>query len=542
MKKNILPFFFLLFCQILIAQPIIELQTYVQGFNSPVDIVHAGDERLFIVEQPGRIRIIDGAGEVLPTAFLDIRNRVSSGGERGLLGLAFHPDYADNGYFYVNYTDTNDPMHTTIARFQVQADDANVADPASEKILLRVEQPYNNHNAGDLAFGPDGYLYIPLGDGGSGGDPDDFSQNRLSFLGKLLRIDVDNGDPYAIPPDNPFAMDDFTLDEIWAIGLRNPWRFSFDRLTGDLWIGDVGQNRWEEIDFQPAESDGGENYGWDCFEGSEMFAMSSTDCGGDTYTDPVFEYFNTTNTNGCSVTGGFVYRGDDYVELYGQYIFTDFCSGKFWATEQLEDGSFETRELANFNNFDYSSFGEDQSGELYVAGLASGTIYRLTELCSAFTTESLSISQSESTLSVPEGFSSYQWLLDGESIAGATTATLEATVSGAYTVEVTSELGCVKTSEALEFVVTAVKKLQVAALQIQPNPFEENVWLEIVPEQAGDFEIEIRNTLGRLVFSQRAYIQKRWASTLSLNNLSPGVYFMTLRSGDKELVRKLLKQ
>jgi len=211
MKRIIPLLIFIILAQLTSAQPIIELETYVQGFNSPVDIVHAGDDRLFIVEQPGRIRIIDGSGNVLSTPFLDIRNRVSSGGERGLLGLAFHPDYTENGYFYVNYTDTDDPMYTTIARFQMQDDNPNLADPASEKILLRVEQPYSNHNAGDLAFGPDGYLYIPLGDGGSGGDPDDFSQNRLSFLGKLLRIDVDNGDPYAIPPDNPFAMDDFTL-------------------------------------------------------------------------------------------------------------------------------------------------------------------------------------------------------------------------------------------------------------------------------------------------------------------------------------------
>jgi len=309
-----------------------------------------------------------------------------------------------------------------------------------------------------------------------------------------------------------------------------------------MWIGDVGQNRWEEINFQPASSDGGENYGWDCFEGSATFAMSSSECGNDTYTDPVFEYFNDNDGDGCSVTGGFVYRGSDYPELFGKYIFTDFCSGKFWAIEQLQDGTFETEELANFNNFDYSSFGEDQNGELYVAGLASGTIYRLTELCSAFTTENLSISQSDNMLSVPENFSNYQWLLNGEPIAEANSATLEATVSGTYAVEVTNELGCAKISEELEFVVTSVKKLQLAALQIQPNPFEENVWLEIVPNQAADFQIEIRNALGRLVFSQQQFIQGRWTSTLPLNNLSPGVYFMTIRSAGKEVVRKLVKQ
>jgi len=540
MKRILLFFLALAFAQFIYAQPIIELEPYVGGFNNPVDIANAGDDRLFIVEQAGIIRIIDGNGDKLAEPFLDIRNRIRSGGEQGLLGLVFHPDYSENGYFYVNYTSNDDPARTTIARFQVLADNPNRASTTSEKILLQIEQPYSNHNAGDLAFGPDGYLYIPLGDGGSGGDPDNFSQDRLTFLGKLLRIDVDNGDPYAIPPDNPFAMDDFTLDEIWAIGLRNPWRFSFDRLTGDMWIGDVGQNRWEEIDFQPANSTGGENYGWDCFEGSEMFALSSPECGNDTYFDPIFEYPN--NGDGCSVTGGFVYRGSDYPELYGKYIFTDFCSGQFWTIQQNENGTFTSQKVGNFNNFDYSSFGEDQNGELYLAGLATGTIFRVTELCSAFTSDTLTINENEAVFSVPDNFETYQWYFEGTLIEGATAATYAPAMSGLYTVEVMNEQGCTKTSQALEFVITSVEKLQLADLQVQPNPFEQNVQVTITPLRAAVFQIELRDVLGRLIFEQQESIQKKWSSTINTAHLTSGIYFLTIRSKEKELVKKLIKQ
>ena len=276
MNKRFLVFVFaFFFAGLLAAQTKIALNVYAGGFTRPVDIVNAGDSRLFIVEQRGIIKIIDGNGQVLSTPFLDIDARVGSqGNEQGLLGLAFHPDYANNGFFYVNYT--NNSGDTRIARFKVSADNPNVADPNSEKLLLPVDQPYSNHNAGDLTFGPDGYLYFGLGDGGSGGDPQNNGQTATAYLGKMLRIDVDNGDPYAIPPTNPFKDTDFYLDEIWATGLRNPWRFSFDRLTGDLWIGDVGQDAWEEIDFQPASSTGGENYGWRCYEGNHVYSMSGS--------------------------------------------------------------------------------------------------------------------------------------------------------------------------------------------------------------------------------------------------------------------------
>ena len=255
----------------------IQLQLVVSGLNLPVTVTNAGDGsgRLFIVQQTGQIRILNG-GTLLPTPFLNISGLVSCCGEQGLLGLAFHPDYANNGFFYVNYT--NVAGNTVVARYEVSPTDPNVADPNSAQTVLTQNQPFSNHNGGQLAFGPDGYLYIALGDGGSGGDPQENGQNLQTWLGKILRVDINGddfpGDPnrnYAVPPGNPFVGDPNALDEIWAYGVRNPWRCTFDRLTGDFFIADVGQNAWEEINFQPAASAGGENYGWDVLEGMHCF-------------------------------------------------------------------------------------------------------------------------------------------------------------------------------------------------------------------------------------------------------------------------------
>lgn len=365
-------------CTMAPAQPDLSLELVVQGLSQPAAIRHAGDERLFIVERAGRIRILDGDGQLSPTPFLNIDPRVSPAtGERGLLGLAFHPNYAANGYFFVNYINNNGNTH--ISRFQVSSGNPDQADPDSELVLMAINQPYGNHNGGDIHFGPDGYLYIGMGDGGSGGDPQNFSQNRTSLLGKMLRIDVDNGSPYSIPEDNPFAMDDFTLDEIWAIGLRNPWRFSFDRETGDMWMGDVGQNAWEEVSFQPANSSGGENYGWRCYEGFQPF--NTNGCGpASEYTDPVYVY-STGSAEGCSITGGFVYRGSAYPSLYGRYIYSDFCSGRIWSLQRGPAGDWENVLLHNGPSGQYATFGEDQDGELYIAELGNGRVHRLTATC-----------------------------------------------------------------------------------------------------------------------------------------------------------------
>lgn len=344
---------------------------FAKGLNHPVCIANAGDNRLFVVEQVGDIRILNSQGQVQSQPFLDIHDRVAFGGEQGLLGLAFHPDYKSNGYFYVNYIGLDG--NTNISRFKVNPANTETADPQSEFKLLTVVQPFANHNGGDLCFGPDGYLYIGLGDGGSGGDPGNRAQNPLEYLGKMLRIDVNQGSPYAIPVSNPFYNSTITLQEIWALGLRNPWRFSFDRLTGDLWIADVGQDAIEEIDFQPAGDKGGENYGWRCYEGNRVY--NSSQCAASTnFTFPVYTYPHNPE---CSVTGGYVYRGSNSSIYYGQYFFTDYCSDNIWTLHKVAN-TWVKEDFGHFPGNNFSTFGEDFTGQLYLAGVTSGTIYLVT--------------------------------------------------------------------------------------------------------------------------------------------------------------------
>ena len=350
----------------------IAFSEFASGFNRPLYLTHAGDgsERIFVLEQTGRVWIItDGLRSQQP--FLDLSDSITATAnrtysEQGLLGLAFHPDYAENGRFFVNYTDRSGG--TVVARFQVSLDDPDLADAASGQIIFQLAQPFANHNGGHIDFGPDGYLYITLGDGGSANDPLGAGQNRRLLLGSIMRIDVDGALPYAIPPDNPFVGDDSALDEIWAYGLRNVWRFSFDRATGDMYLADVGQNLLEEVNFQPADSSGGENYGWNVWEGTNPFA------GGDAvgHVPPVFEYRHTL---GCSVTGGYVYRGSAMPQLEAVYIFGDYCTGRIWAMYRDGDLNWHTNELAN-TGWPISSFGEDEAGEIYLVDY-SGTIYRI---------------------------------------------------------------------------------------------------------------------------------------------------------------------
>ena len=332
-----------------------------RGLVQPVFIGHAGDhsDRLFIVEQPGRIRILHNEA-LRASAFLDIADRVDFGGEMGLLGLAFHPRFAENGRFFVNYTRKPDGA-TVVAEFQVsQNSDHALRD---EQTLMVIPQPYSNHNGGMVAFGPDGYLYIATGDGGAGGDPGNRGQSPDTLLGKMLRIDVDQGDPYGIPPDNPFAKQQ-NGREIFALGFRNPWRFSFDRQTGRLWAADVGQNQWEEIDVVEA----GNNYGWRIMEGNHCF-LPPRGCSTTGLTFPVAEYRNQSPH--CAVTGGYVYRGKRMDFLRGTYVFGDYCSGRIMG---LIDGQPLVLLASGLR---ISSFGEDQAGELYVVDHGGG-IYKIT--------------------------------------------------------------------------------------------------------------------------------------------------------------------
>jgi glucose/arabinose dehydrogenase len=344
------------------------------NFYYPVGLYDPNDDtnRLFVVEQAGKIFVFDNEKETATKdLFLDIGTRISTGGERGLLGLAFHPNYKENGYFYVDYTDKNGD--TIISRFIVDENNPNLADINSEYIILKVDQPYSNHNGGQIAFGPDGYLYIGLGDGGAGGDPDGNGQNIMTLLGSILRIDVDVGIPYSIPEDSPFKDNNQGYrEEIYAYGLRNPWRFSFDFETNTLWTADVGQNSWEEIDI----IESGKNYGWNIMEGNHCY--SSQNCDQTGLEAPMYEY---NHGEGNSITGGFVYRGSKLTALVGKYIYADYGSGKIWSLDYSPGIDVINIELVD-TNLQIPSFGIDSDGELYICAF-DGKIYRITESNSA---------------------------------------------------------------------------------------------------------------------------------------------------------------
>ena len=351
-----------------LAEVKIRLQAFAGDFSQPVFLTHAGDGSgsVYVVEQTGRIRVLDAEGRRRAT-FLDISNRVQSGGERGLLGLAFHPDYRSNGRFFVYYS--NNAGDNVVSRFQRRT--ATAADPGSERVILRMDDPFSNHNGGWIGFGPDGFLYIATGDGGSGGDPLNNGQSLRSLLGKILRIDVNKGSPYGIPDDNPFVGRAGARREIWAYGLRNPWRNSFDRSTGDLFIGDVGQGAREEVDAQ-ASGRGGVNYGWNTMEGTRCYQGGSCDRSG--LKLPFAEY---PTSEGCAVTGGYVYRGSRFPQLVGAYLFGDYCNGRILAVDSRRalQGEVAERRLLD-TGLSISSFGEDEGGELYVIG-HGGTVHRL---------------------------------------------------------------------------------------------------------------------------------------------------------------------
>ncbi len=352
------------------APPGVDVVLIVSGYDDSVQVTNAGDGtgRLFVVEKPGRVWIVQ-FGVELPEPFLDIRDVVGdSGQEQGLLSMAFHPEFEVNGVFYVNYTDRNGD--TVIARYRAGE---NQADGESGLVLLRIDQPFRNHNGGQIAFGPDGYLYVGAGDGGSANDPKGNGQNLDTLLGKMLRFDVSNPDVLAIPPGNPFVGDPAARDEIWAYGLRNPWRFTFDRETGDLYIADVGQNRLEEVHFvSRAQLDGPAlNFGWNTLEGSECFGRGECDRTG--LEEPVAEY---GHDQGCSITGGFVYRGQERPELTGVYLYADWCSGIIWGLIPDGRGGWLSG-IVGKAEIGISSFGEDEAGEMYVTGMFTGGLYEV---------------------------------------------------------------------------------------------------------------------------------------------------------------------
>ena len=358
----------------------VKFEVTVPGLTDPLFVTHAGDgsNRLFIVERGGKILIFKN-GALNQTAFLNVAGVIEmTGSEQGLLGLAFDPNYQTSGQFYIAYTAPSRAI--TLARYHVSNPDPDQANPNSGEVLLSIPKLFTNHNGGMLAFGPDGYLYMSTGDGGSAGDPDNNGQSRKTLLGKILRLDVHSGSPYSIPPSNPYFNhpDPLVKEEIWAYGLRNPWRFSFDRITGDLYIGDVGQREREEVDFQPISSTGGENYGWRILEGNLCY-NAATCTPPANYVPPVAVYDHGANDSiGCSVTGGYIYRGTNFPALVGTYLYGDFCTGKLWGLTRDVNNRWQSR-LITDTDYLISSFGEDEQGEIYLTDYANGRVIHITE-------------------------------------------------------------------------------------------------------------------------------------------------------------------
>ena len=554
--KNLFGLFLLIttFTHFTFAQTILEFQSYQTGFSSPVDIANAGDgsNRLFIVEKGGMIKIIKN-GSVLPAPFLNISSFVSSSGERGLLGLAFHPNYSSNGFFYVNYTDTSGD--TRIVRFGTNTSNADLADPTNRLIMMTIAQPFSNHNAGDLEFGPDGYLYIPMGDGGSANDPGDRSQNPQELLGKMLRIDVDGAAPYAIPPSNPFVGNSAVLDEIWAIGLRNPWRFSFDRLTGDIWIADVGQIAWEEVSFQPAASAGGENYGWRCYEGNVPKNLSG--CGPmASYTFPIFV---AGRSLAQSITGGYVYRGTQYPGMVGKYICCDFASDNCWTIEPNSSGGWTSTLFSSTGINSCTTFGEAENGELYAASI-SGTIYETTDV------GALPVELSYFEGQANSGFNTLNWTsaseentdvfeLQRSSDATRFRSITEVKAAG-YSLEEQQyqyidrqpfnganyyRLKMVDQDGSFQFskIIQVDQSTQQQRMYLHPNPSNGKLNIHLAIPLFEESSITIYDIAGRKVFSKNN-LGPLEEQTLNLSSLTTGLYLLTLSSGQTILQEKLL--
>ena len=550
-------------------------------FNFPVDLASSGisgDDRLFVVEQEGTIYVIDDLSTSpakLSIPFLNINSTVLSGGERGLLGLVFDPDYATNGHFYVNYT-VGGPLRTRISRFTVSAD-ANIADAASEEVILEVNQPFSNHNAGDLAFGPDGYLYIPMGDGGSGADPQENGQDMTALLGKILRIDVSSL-PYSIPPDNPFLTPgDNIPDEIWSSGWRNPWRFSFDRQTGDMYIADVGQSEREELDVEPAGSPGGLNYGWDCREGLDGFNDTSPSNGNSgcpapsNFVDPVFDYGHNNTTGGFSVTGGFVYRGTDYPYLNGTYIMTDFYNHpNFWLVEADGSGGFTTTlDQVSGGPVRVSSFGEDNRGELFVAqrsntafAASTGQIYQVStslilpvefgEFTARRNEQQVDLywqtlsEQNADYFEVQHSSDGRQWHALGQVAAA---GNLESLREYVFTDEQPNmgmnyyrlanvDLDGSRTHSP----VRSVRFDRPVEIELFPNPTASELTLMLPESITGlDYTVEIYSTTGTLMLQRDFERDRPAARTLDLGELPDGSYLLRVRANEISVDKIFMK-
>ncbi len=524
MKNLLLSGTFLLTNLLAHGQLSIVLQQAATGLSGAVDIEHAGDDRLFVVRQPGTISVVAADMTVLPTPFLNIQSQVtSSGNEMGLLGIAFHPDYANNGFFYVNYTNGNGASRISrISRFVVSSD-PNVADPNSEFVILEVSQPFSNHNAGDLMFGSDGYLYIPWGDGGSAGDPGDRSQDLMEPMGKIFRIDIDNGSPYAIPPSNPFANAVDTLPEIWGIGLRNPWRASFDRLTNDLWIGDVGQNAREEVDFWPSNGAPAPNFGWRCVEGDIPFNTAGC-LSQSSYVGPVSVHDNIAIAGGtwCSVIGGRVYRGSAFPQMQGQYIYTDYCATDWYMLESDGMGGFMRSQIASNTGINFiAAIGEDVDGELFAARESNGIIYRICP-----DEPPVLVLDGNGMLTATDAVT-YTWFLDGVQISDTTQILDPMNMGGDYFVVADIGNGCTFQSNTVTVSPSSVGVIDITdRIRLFPNPTDASMFVELSNTYQGEVSLEILDVRGQLVKTIDA---ARTSFRIDTKELSNGQYNLTVR-------------
>ena len=536
------------------AQPTISLQSFSTGYTKPVGFINCGDSRNFVIQQNGYVYICDSNGVKNTNPYLNIASKVNqTGNERGLLGMAFDPNYATNGYFYINYTAATafggySIGSTVIARYQVSAN-PNKADSTSEVIVLRAWQPYTNHNGGSLQFGTDGFLYIGLGDGGSGGDPENRAQNGDSLLGKILRIDVSSL-PYTIPTSNPYATGTSPRPEIWAMGIRNPWKFSFDKLNGDFYIGDVGQNAQEEVDYEPVGSAGGFNYGWRCKEGTADYDLSGG-CSG-SYTAPIFTYPHAIGAE-CSITGGYVYRGSRYPSIYGYYICADYCSGRMYYIKKNTGPGFTSGILTVLNSFtnNITSYGQDKNGELFLCAHAQGTIYRLIDTVSCSANAAITntptpgnaflIDCDVDTLYALAGTGySYQWKKNGADLIGENNSYLLIpgnTNAGFYQVESTISPTCKDLSDSIQVVICEnINDIESNNIQlvVYPNPTNSVSHIQWMSEVNKYYDLSLYQVDGKKVYQVTIPgTGGLRVQSMDMQTLEKGMYILEIKESNK---------
>jgi glucose/arabinose dehydrogenase len=506
------------------------LEQVATGLTRITDIAHADDDRLFVTLQAGTIRIIQPNGTVLPTPFLNITSTVNdNGNEQGLLGLAFDPAYAVNGRFYVHYTAGSGNGTSRVSRFTVSSSNPNVADPASEEILYTWPQPFSNHNGGDLEFGLDGLLYVAFGDGGSAGDPQNNAQDLTDPLGDIIRIDVGGETGWAVPADNPWAgLGNDTLPEIWVSGLRNPYRIGFDRLTGDLFIGDVGQNAFEEMDFVAAGDNSGPNFGWRCYEANTVYNASGC-APQSTYEAPIAVH-QQSQQGWCSIIAGRTYRGGTYPRMEGLHIYTDYCGGQFYTLRQNDQGAWVRAQVLASGQFGFSVIAEDAAGELYAGNNSSGILYRIKDACPMPLPE---VTVDGSLLSSTPA-NGYVWYFNGQVIPGAEEQTYEATQSGVYYVVADQGTNCQLQSNSVGVVFTGVNGLQANDVRVYPVPADEHLRFEGLPADAE--VLELRDVTGRVVRSA-TMASSTGMVTIPVQDLPTGSYAYVVRTKASGMLR-----